>query len=92
MSKYEHNSDHFGYLNLEDFAHVQTALAKLGYDPGSLDGKDGPDTKRAVRAFQAAATIAVDGIVGPDTKQALVAALRRGAGQDRAAVASADER
>ena len=77
MSDYEHNSDKFGYINLEDLDGVQDALTKLGYDPGKVDGKDGPNTQKAVREFQAAATIQVDGIVGPNTRQALVDELAK---------------
>lgn len=72
MSQFEHNSDKFGYINLEDFDGVQKALAHLGFDPGAADGKDGPKTQAAVRAFQAHASIGIDGIVGPVTRQALV--------------------
>lgn len=77
MSAYEHNSDKFGYLNLEDFEHVQKALSELGYDPGKIDGKDGPNTQKAVREFQAASSIKIDGIVGPQTRQSLVEELDR---------------
>lgn len=77
MSAYEHNSDKFGYLNLEDFEHVQKALEQLGHDPGKVDGKDGPNTQKAVREFQASASIKIDGIVGPDTRQALLDELGR---------------
>lgn len=72
MSDFEHNSEKFGYINLEDLEGVQDALTKLGYDPGKVDGKDGPNTQKAVREFQAHVTIKIDGIVGPDTRQALV--------------------
>ncbi|HEU4406492.1 MAG TPA: peptidoglycan-binding domain-containing protein [Polyangiaceae bacterium] len=72
MAQFEHNSDKFGYLNLEDLACVQRALSHLGFDPGTIDGKDGPNTQKAVREFQAQATIKIDGIVGPQTRQALV--------------------
>ena len=75
MSQYEHNSIKFGYIDLEDMEGVQTALTKLGFDPGDVDGKDGPNTKKAVRAFQAHATIGIDGIVGDETRQALMEAL-----------------
>jgi peptidoglycan hydrolase-like protein with peptidoglycan-binding domain len=75
MAKYEHNSDKFGYLNLEELEGVQQALAKLGFDPGKADGKDGPNTQKAVRAFQAHASIGIDGIVGPETRGALVTEL-----------------
>jgi N-acetyl-anhydromuramyl-L-alanine amidase AmpD len=70
-----HNSEKFGYLNLEELAGVQQAFAKLGFDPGKIDGKDGPSTQRAVRAFQAHVTIQIDGIVGNETRKALVEAL-----------------
>jgi peptidoglycan hydrolase-like protein with peptidoglycan-binding domain len=75
MAKYEHNSEKFGYINLEDFDGVQDALAKLGFDPGEVDGLDGPKTQKAVREFQAQASIGIDGVVGPKTRQALVDAL-----------------
>lgn len=84
MSAYEHNSEKYGYINLEDFDGVQDALAKLGFDPGAIDGKDGPNTQKAVRAFQAHATIGIDGIVGPNTRQALVDALAAGSAEGEA--------
>ena len=71
MAEFEHNSDKFGYLNLEDLEHVQKALSALGYDPGTIDGKDGPNTQKAVREFQASASIKIDGIVGSETRGAL---------------------
>jgi peptidoglycan hydrolase-like protein with peptidoglycan-binding domain len=77
MAAYEHNSDKFGYINLDELDGVQDALAKLGFDPGTIDGKNGPNTQRAVREFQARASIGIDGIVGPDTRQALVDELAR---------------
>ena len=75
MAEFEHNSEKFGYLNLEDFGHVQKALEALGYDPGKADGLDGPKTQKAVREFQASANIGVDGMVGPKTRTALVERL-----------------
>jgi len=75
MAKYEHNSEKFGYLDLDDLEGAQKALAKLGFDPGKADGKNGPNTEKAVRAFQAHASIRIDGIVGPETRQALVTEL-----------------
>jgi peptidoglycan hydrolase-like protein with peptidoglycan-binding domain len=75
MAEYEHNSEKFGYINLEELEGVQNALAKLGFEPGTIDGKNGPNTQKAVRAFQAHASIGIDGIVGPETRQALVAEL-----------------
>ncbi len=72
MANYEHNSEKFGYINLDELEGVQSALAKLGFDPGVVDGKNGPNTQHAVREFQAHASIGIDGIVGPETRQALV--------------------
>jgi peptidoglycan hydrolase-like protein with peptidoglycan-binding domain len=60
-----------------DVLQVQRRLARLGYEPGPLDGQYGPATERAVRAFQAAAGIASDGVVGPQTRAALAAAKPR---------------
>jgi len=84
MANYEHNSDKFGYLNLEDLESVQKALSGLGFDPGKIDGKDGPNTQKAVRAFQAHATIKIDGIVGSETRKALVDELASKAGSGQA--------
>jgi peptidoglycan hydrolase-like protein with peptidoglycan-binding domain len=80
MAKFEHNSEKFGYLDLDDLAGVQKALAKLGFDPGAADGKDGPNTQKAVRAFQAHALVGIDGIVGPVTRAALVTELAQKSG------------
>jgi peptidoglycan hydrolase-like protein with peptidoglycan-binding domain len=77
MATFEHNSKAFGYLFLDELEGVQQALTLLGYKPGTADGKDGPNTQRAVRAFQTAVKIGVDGIAGPETKAALVVALEQ---------------
>jgi peptidoglycan hydrolase-like protein with peptidoglycan-binding domain len=71
MAKFEHNSEKFGYLNLDRLDGVQQALSKLGYDPGKVDGLDGPNTQKAVRAFQAHALIDIDGKVGKVTRKAI---------------------
>ena len=84
MAKYEHNSAKFGYLNLEEIEGVQEALSKLGFDPGKIDGMDGPNTQKAVRAFQAHATIKTDGIVGSETRKALVDELASNADSKQA--------
>lgn len=52
-------------------ADVQTALTKLGYDPGAIDGIDGAATRAAVRAFQSDNGLAADGDAGPMTWEAL---------------------
>jgi peptidoglycan hydrolase-like protein with peptidoglycan-binding domain len=75
MARFEHNSEKYGYINLETLEGVQTALKHLGFDPGKVDGRDGPNTQDAVRRFQARSTIKIDGIVGEQTRGALVTAL-----------------
>jgi peptidoglycan hydrolase-like protein with peptidoglycan-binding domain len=71
MQKFEHSSEKFGYIDLETLQGVQTALAALGFDPGKVDGKDGPNTQKAVREYQARNNLSVDGIVGPNTRASL---------------------
>ncbi|NLT35013.1 MAG: hypothetical protein GXX83_03845 [Gaiellales bacterium] len=55
---------------------IQTRLQALGYRPGQegIDGVFGPQTERAVRAFQQQRLILVDGIVGENTWMELVEA------------------
>jgi N-acetylmuramoyl-L-alanine amidase len=83
MATFEHQSDKFGNINLDDLKGAQTALQALGYDPGDVDGLNGPHTEKAVKAFQKDASIRVDGIVGPETRQALFDALGNAVNQDQ---------
>lgn len=46
---------------------LQTNLKKLGYYTGSIDGKFGAGTKRAVVAFQSANKLTPDGLAGAKT-------------------------
>ena len=50
---------------------IQTALKNAGFYAGSVDGKIGPKTKKAVEAFQSANGLKADGKVGPKTWEAL---------------------
>jgi hypothetical protein len=54
---------------------LQRALKSLGYAPGTVDGRYGPSTQRAVARFQHAAKLATDGILGPKTLAALAQAI-----------------
>lgn len=56
---------------------IQNKLINLGYDlaPDWADGKDGPQTQRAVADFQGKHSLAVDGIAGPDTNAKMDAVL-----------------
>ena len=47
--------------------YLQESLAKLGYNPGPIDGIFGPKTDTAVRSFQMNKGLVVDGIVGNNT-------------------------
>lgn len=57
---------------------LQEKLTLLGYEPGPIDGRYGPKTRSALRAFQTDSNIRVDGVVGPQTRAALDAALEMG--------------
>jgi len=50
---------------------IQQALSSAGYYKNKIDGKIGPKTKTAIKAFQRAEGLRVDGVVGPQTRTAL---------------------
>jgi hypothetical protein len=57
---------------------IQKLLQKLGYDPGKIDGLNGPHTEKAVKAFQKDHGLTVDGKAGPKTQAAMAQALKAG--------------
>ncbi|MCR9141681.1 MAG: peptidoglycan-binding protein [bacterium] len=61
--------------NSYDAKSVQEALSICGHNPGSIDGKMGPNTEKAIKSFQKEAGVGVDGIVGPNTSAALAKTL-----------------
>jgi len=46
---------------------LQAALRNAGYDPGTVDGKMGKQTREAIKAFQKANGLVADGVVGRRT-------------------------
>ena len=61
---------------------AQKFLAGLGYEPGPLDGLDGPKTRGAVRRYQADAGQPADGRVTKALIETLAEADRDNAGRD----------
>lgn len=55
----------------DDVKAIQSKLKDLGFLPGSVDGIFGPNTEKAVKAFQKSAGLKDDGIVGTKTIAAL---------------------
>lgn len=50
---------------------IQTALSNAGFNPGSIDGRMGRQTREAIRQFQKANNLRPDGRVGKRTWAAL---------------------
>ena len=44
---------------------IQAALKNAGFDPGPIDGKSGPKTKKAIKEFQKSKGLTQDGEIGP---------------------------
>ncbi len=50
---------------------VQQALKDKGFDPGPVDGVKGPETRSALKKYQAQQNITADGRIGPKTLDSL---------------------
>jgi peptidoglycan hydrolase-like protein with peptidoglycan-binding domain len=57
--------------NSDTVREAQQALKDKGYDPGPIDGIDGPRTRAAVRSYQEKQNITADGRLGPKTLDSL---------------------
>ena len=57
--------------NLTQEQKIQTALKNAGLYNGSIDGKIGPASRRAIESFQTSNGLKADGKVGPKTWSAL---------------------
>lgn len=58
-------------LRGDDVADLQSRLARLGFDPGRVDGILGPRTARALADFQSNCGLLADGVCGPETIRAI---------------------
>jgi len=63
-------------LSIEDRMAAQTALAKLGYNPGAPDGMIGAGTRQALRAWQKDHGLPADGYLSPELVGRLRASLK----------------
>ena len=61
----------YGPWLTQDVAGVQTLLSQLGMYSGAIDGKLGPLSQEAIRAFQRAWGLREDGKAGPRTQRTL---------------------
>ena len=59
------------HLRGDDVAELQSRLARLGFDTGRVDGIFGPQTARALGAFQSDSGLVVDGVCGAATAQSI---------------------
>lgn len=59
---------------------IQSALRNSGYYTGSVDGKLGPKSKKAIEEFQSANGLKADGKVGPKTWESLSKYLNANSG------------
>lgn len=50
---------------------IQEMLVDFGFDPGPIDGINGPKTQAAVKEYQGARGLSVDGVAGPATRKVM---------------------
>ena len=75
------------HLRGDDVGWLQTALGRLGFDCGRVDGIFGPVTARALEDFQRNCGVDVDGVCGPATVRVLeISGARTGTGPGVAAI------
>jgi N-acetylmuramoyl-L-alanine amidase len=75
------------HLRGDDVGQLQSALGRLGFDCGRVDGIFGPATARALEDFQRNCGVDVDGVCGSATVRALqVNGARSGTGPGVAAI------
>ena len=55
---------------------IQTALKKAGFYKGDIDGKLGPQTKKAIKVFQKSKGLTPDGVIGVRTWEELAKILK----------------
>ncbi len=61
VSRHSLGTEQAGALSKQAIRQIQESLARLGHDPGTLDGLIGPRTRRAIRAFERAKGLPVHG-------------------------------
>jgi len=61
-------------LSLTDKKNLQTALSRQGYGTGGIDGMIGPNSRRAIRAWQHANGVPADGYVNQAMLKRIIAA------------------
>ena len=61
-------------------AGIQRLLARMGYDPGPVDGLEGPRTDAALRSFIADRNLPADAAASPDIFDTLLSAWHAGEG------------
>lgn len=63
-------------LSLDERMAAQSALSRLGFDPGPADGMIGAGTRQALRAWQRAQGLPADGYLSPQMVRRLSASVR----------------